>query len=259
MNKPNLIVVAESAHDDGLAQQVAERLQLPYAEGFSPVTDDEDMLWLRVGASGIGLGAAGIGLNPFYVDFVTGAMGYRKRKLSLKNELIGKAVAIKSKFDLRVVDATAGFGRDAFILAQLGCPVCMLERNPVVALLLEDGIKRAARDNVCNEVIERMELISVDAASFLTAINQAEQPDVVYLDPMFPERRKAAKVKKEMQLLQGLLGSHDGQPGLLSLARTRAGKKVVVKRPAKAPCLENQSPDYSVKGKSSRFDIYLTC
>lgn len=258
MNNRHLIVVAESALYEPQAEQVATRLDLP-CTGPGKITDDREPLYLWVGAKGIGISAANDPkTKPVYVDFVGGAMGYRKQHLALKNELIAKAVTIKSKTKLNVLDATAGLGRDAFVLANLGCQVQMLEREPIIALMLEDGMARALVHPDCSAAIERMMLRLVDAVSYIPQIEVNSRPDVIYLDPMFPRRRKAAKVKKEMQLLHQLLQDCEPQIALLALAREKAGKKVVVKRPRHAPFLENQSPNYSVEGKSSRYDIYLT-
>ncbi len=258
MNNRQLIVVAESGMYEQQAEQVASRLDLPFV-GAGQITDDRAPLCVWVGAKGIGISATNdLKTKPVCVDFVGGAMGYRKQHLVLKNELIAKAVMMKSKTELNVLDATAGLGRDAFVLANLGCQVQMLERDPIIALMLEDGMARALADPGCSVAVKRMMLRLVDSASYIQQIEVNCRPDVIYLDPMFPPRRKAAKVKKEMQLLHQLLQDCEPQTALLALAREKAIKKVVVKRPRHAPFLESQLPNYSVEGKSSRYDIYLT-
>ncbi len=259
MSEQKVLVVAESEAHKERADQVAARLNLRCILAQECSCSNVAPLWLWVGKKGIGLKtAADQQVNPVIVNFISGVMGYRKQHLSFKNELIAKAIAIKSSLKLHVLDATAGFGRDAFVLASLGCKVQMLERNPLVALMLEDGMARARHDADCRSTIDRMRLYLEDSKTYLSRIEGEDLPDVIYLDPMFPSRRKAAKVKKEMQLLHLLLEKPDSQEGLLSLAREKAVRKVVVKRPRHAPFLDDQQPNYQVEGKSSRYDIYLT-
>ena len=82
--------------------------------------------------------------------------------------------------------------------------------------------------------------------------------DVVYLDPMFPERRKSAQVKKELQMLQMLATCEPSPEHLLTAALATAAKRVVVKRPRRAPCFTTRSPSHSLSGKTIRFDVYIT-
>ena len=85
-----------------------------------------------------------------------------------------------------------------------------------------------------------------------------EQIDVVYLDPMFPHRKKSALVKKEMRVFQQLLGSDDDADSLLAPARELAGKRVVVKRPAYAEPLADVPPAMAITSKKHRFDVYIS-
>ncbi len=104
-----------------------------------------------------------------------------------------------------MVDATAGLGRDAFVLAALGCQVQMLERNPVVAALLDDGLRRGYLDAEIGPWLrERLTLLHASSLTALVAIEP--RPEVVYLDPMYPHRQKSALVKKEMRVFQSLVG-----------------------------------------------------
>ena len=193
--------------------------------------------------------------GPVAVDF--GNPGMRHRRRGGQNELLGRAVGVGKWSPLTVLDLTAGLGRDAFILADLGCQVRMLERSPVVHALLENGLQRAlaGEDPWLLEVCGRMALEQGEAAEWLSG-TQAEAVDVVYLDPMFPVRRKSARVKKDMWLFQQLLDRVDQQP-LLDLALDVAAHRVVVKRPAKAPALEDRAPAFAIPGKTVRFDVYL--
>jgi 16S rRNA (guanine1516-N2)-methyltransferase len=191
------------------------------------------------------------------VDFTSDALTFRRLHGGGKKESIAKAIGLKGKDSLQVLDATAGLGRDAFVLASLGCVVDMIERSPVVAALLQDGLERAAVDiELSRWLPTRMQLYHGVAKELL--INwQGTQPDVVYLDPMFPHRKKSAAVKKEMRLFQQLLGPDEDADLLLEPALALAKNRVVVKRPSGAPFLAGKKPQIEMLGKANRFDVYL--
>jgi 16S rRNA (guanine1516-N2)-methyltransferase len=200
--------------------------------------------------------------GPVFVDLVAGATAHRLRGAG---ELIVKAVKGRSKETLRVIDATAGLGRDSAVLAGYGFSVTLLERNPIVVALLADGIERAAQsdDARLEAIVSSMQLHCVDAAAYLNTLPESESPDVIYLDPMFPPSEKSALVKKEMRLFQQILHGADENnvvdeyENLLAVARARARLRVVVKRPRKAVVLAGAAPNYSVEGKAIRFDVYV--
>lgn len=228
-------------------------------EGLAVVVDD------------LGLSLQQLGKNvpgPVRCDFAGGAVKHRRLYGGGKGQDIAKAMGLNHKgFKPKVLDLTAGLGRDSFVLASLGASSLMLERHPIVFALLEDGLARAREyvlDRVLGEtdqedladILSRISLVGRDAAGYLQALDGPSKPDVIYIDPMFPSRDKSSKVKKEMQLFHQLVGTDDDSSGLLSLALEKAKYRVVVKRPAHAPCLAEQKPGYSLKGKSTRFDIY---
>lgn len=190
----------------------------------------------------------------FYIDFSAGKIRYRSDQVSFRNELLAKAIKIKPSADLTLVDATAGLGRDSFILAALGYKVIMLERSPIVYYLLNDAIQRALRNPTTQRVASRLQLIQTDAIEWLQS-NAAV--DVIYLDPMFPEKQKTAKAKKDLQILQDIIGKDPDSDTLFTLALSKVNKRVVVKRPRLAPPLKGLEPAYNLQGSSSRFDIYL--
>ncbi|WP_058910467.1 16S rRNA (guanine(1516)-N(2))-methyltransferase RsmJ [Entomohabitans teleogrylli] len=194
-------------------------------------------------------------LGGIFVDFVSGAMAHRRKFGGGRGEAVAKAVGIKGSYLPDVVDATAGLGRDAFVLAALGCRVRMLERHPVVAALLDDGLQRGWQDPEIGPWLrERLQLIH---ASSLTALSDiTPRPDVVYLDPMYPHRQKSALVKKEMRVFQALVGADADADGLLAPAQLLATRRVVVKRPDYAPPLAGVTTRSAVTTKSHRFDIY---
>ncbi len=192
-------------------------------------------------------------MGSVYVDFVAGKAAHRRKFGG--GEAIWRAIGRKGDYHPRVLDATAGLGRDSFVIASSGSEVQMLERHPVVAALLEDGLRRAQADPVTAAIAARMQLCHRDALSGLGS-DITPRPDVVYLDPMFPHRQKSAAVKKEMRIFQQLVGADPDADALLTQARRLALKRVVVKRPAGAPYLDQQTPSGSVTTKGLRFDLY---
>lgn len=156
-----------------------------------------------------------------------------------------------------MLDATAGLGRDGVVLAGLGCAVTLLERNPVIAALLRDGLQRAAQDPVIGVWLNsRICMKEQDALHYLQS--QAPVHDVVYLDPMYPPREKAALAKKEMRALRAVAGDDVDASSLLAAALEHAGKRVVVKRPPWGKPLSGPAPDHQVEGNRARYDVYFT-
>ena len=145
------------------------------------------------------------------------------------------------------------------MLASLGCQVTLLERNPLVHALLEDGLLRArnSQDETFSAIIARMKLVSADANEWLNQLSTHQYPDVIYLDPMFPERQKSALVQKSMRFFHEIVGADSDSAELLAIARRRALKRITVKRPANAGHLAALNPDFMIKGKTTRYDVYL--
>lgn len=197
-----------------------------------------------------------------HADFHGAGMGYRRAKGGRCSEMIAKAVGLRRQKLPTVLDATAGLGVDAFVLASLGCCVTMLERVPAVRALLQDGLRRALahaaeKDPGLQTIMDRMQLLGSDARDYFQQLPEAERPEVVYLDPMFPERKKSAAVKKEMQLFHHLIGPDKDADQVCHAARAIARDRVVVKRPRTAPALAACTPSYSIEGKRNRYDVYL--
>lgn len=197
--------------------------------------------------------------GPIYVDFASDAAAYR---LQSGGELIVKAIKGRSKNSLSVIDATAGLGRDSFVLAAHGFDVTAIERNPVVAALLSDGLQRAAQSSAA-EITARIHLVQTDAFVYFSNLPEEQRPDVVYLDPMFVNKNKfahnekTALVKKDMRLFRQILSEDScDETELLSAARKIAKLRVVVKRAIKADSLGGAEPAYALSGKAIRFDIY---
>lgn len=190
------------------------------------------------------------------VDFSSPALSYRVGS-QLKQQGLSKAIGLKGKARPRVLDATAGFGKDAFLLASQGCTVQLMERDPLVFALLQDGVTRGLRssDGDTAQSVARLHLVEGD---FLKLNPNPGQWDVIYLDPMFPESKKSARVKKDMFALQEHLGAAEDAEQMWVHACALAHRRVVVKRGKSAPSLGSRKPDIQYKGTSSRFDVYLT-
>ena len=225
-------------------------LALPVVSKTSPEFDG----YVIINTQGISLLIPQIAKQAFRVDFTSDAIRYRAGQQIHRRELIARACAIRGvDVPITIVDATAGFGRDAFILANAGFTLRLIERNPIVAALLADGIARIPDPGLQ----KRMQLIQDDSMHYLqTLMQQKDKPEVIYLDPMFDIARHA-KVKKDLQLLQYLSDTAPkDQDQLLTVALQTGVKRVVVKRACNAAPLNNQPPHFSLPGKQTRFDIY---
>jgi 16S rRNA (guanine1516-N2)-methyltransferase len=181
--------------------------------------------------------------SPLYVDLLDPKL-IRRAKWRSQEGLL-KAVGVRPL--MRVLDATAGWGRDAALLSHAGAEVTLLEQNSLMYALLEDGVRRAS--GVLN-----LNLIQTEAIFYLDALLPEAYPDVIYLDPMHPARQKTALVKKELQILQQMETPCASLVALLTVALTRTIDKVVLKWPAK--CEAPLKPTYSITGKTIRFDVY---
>ncbi|PHS62192.1 MAG: rRNA methyltransferase [Thalassobium sp.] len=193
------------------------------------------------------------------VDFSAGKAAHRRKFGGGLGQDIAKAVGVSGQYKPSVLDATAGLGRDSFVLATLGCHVRAHERQPVVAALLADGLARGANDPDIAEIIARIRLCFGSSHDLLVAESDPQlQPDVVYLDPMFDHDPKAtAQVKKDMQAFRDIVGQDTDADDLLERALACARCRVVVKRARKAEPLAGKKATFSLTGKANRFDVYV--
>ncbi len=252
---PPIGVIAEQSLFVPAARRLAERYALarlsrPPSSGY----------FLSLGGEGLELRMAGEGGHgPVRVDFAAGAMAHRRRFGGGRGQALARAVGLKPGYNPRVWDATAGLGRDGFVLASLGCQVTLCERSAVVAALLDDGLQRAALDpELASWVETRLSLVNQDAREALAKLGQEQRPDVVYLDPMYPPGKAHVLVKKEMRALQQLLGADTDSAPLLEIALASARRRVVVKRPQRAGPLTARPPTAAVTSKKTRYDLYVT-
>lgn len=241
---------------EALAPQYAEQASSWASRLGLPLQADHAEFALQLDETGLQLQLLGPQApGPVRVDFLEGGAAHRRQFGGGSGQMIAKAVGIQPGIRPSILDATAGLGRDAFVLATLGCDLVMIERQPLIAALLEDGLARARNDMEVRTIVERMHLRQGNAIELMIDW-QAEPPQVIYLDPMFPHREKSALVKKEMRLFRPFVGDDLDADTLLVQALALATHRVVVKRPRKAPAIAGAKPGYSLEGKSSRYDIY---
>lgn len=196
--------------------------------------------------------------TDIYVDFISGTSDHRRKFGGGRGQDIAKAVGLKHGKTPSVLDATAGLARDAFVLASMGCKITLIEQSPILFTLIHDGIKRAIQSKEITEIISNItNLANADSNLYLAHMEQSLKPDVIYIDPMFPERKKTALVKKDMQILQKLLSPADNTATLLETALKYTQNRVVVKRPSLAKPVSERMPDTFINGKKTRYDIYF--
>ncbi|NCN43949.1 MAG: 16S rRNA methyltransferase [Piscirickettsiaceae bacterium CG_4_9_14_3_um_filter_43_564] len=195
--------------------------------------------------------------GPVFIDFIQGKKNHRRQFGGGKGQPLARAVLAQQQ--PHIIDATAGMGGDGFVFAGLGCQVTLIERSPIIAALLADAIERTQHPDTPKDIraiMERMTLIEADAADYLS--QGAVHCDVVYCDPMYPEKKKTAAAPKEMQALQQLVGSDQDSQTLLAAALQVAQKRVVVKRPKKAQPLIGPTPNAQISSPNTRYDLYTT-
>jgi 16S rRNA (guanine1516-N2)-methyltransferase len=205
--------------------------------------------------SGLSLAANGMKMQPDWVGQL-----HRLKRATHKSELMARACNTTQK--PRLLDATAGLGHDALLMAWLGATVVMIERHPVLYALLSASLAQARLHPEFQDALSRVTLVHAEAREYLAQLSACEF-DVIYLDPMFPKSDQADKkqpqVKKEMQILHLLLPQHgamDLGEYLLPAAQAIA-PRVIVKRPKLAPPLSHELPQHQWVGDACRFDGYF--
>lgn len=243
------------------AQGLSDRLDAPLAvceAGCSEAAfiPEPGLLYLKVSRDGLSLMCDGMELRPDFAEMLP-----RIKQGALQREMLVKAARVKGVEAPRAVDATAGLGEDSLLLAAAGFTVTLCEADPVIAALLEDALARASAHEVLGPIVERMHLVAGDSRIALerAGASTGAQPDVVYLDPMFPGRTKTAAVKKKFQLIHGLERPTEplDEESLLQAALAAHPRKVVIKRPVKGPYLAGVKPSHAIAGKAVRYDCIV--
>jgi 16S rRNA (guanine1516-N2)-methyltransferase len=193
------------------------------------------------------------------IDFLKGTLAHRQQFGGGRGQAIAKAIGMRSGVTPSVLDTTAGMAGDAFVLATLGCSITLLERSPIIFALIEDAVQRASLNESFTEILEQgFNIANREANEYIREQVKAgcTPPDVIYIDPMYPHKKKSALVKKDMQILQRLHGADDNAGELLDSALAYARKRVVVKRPIQAETISEKKPNTCIKSKKTRYDIY---
>ncbi len=190
------------------------------------------------------------------IDFLGGAVAHRLHQGGGRNQALPKAVGMKKGKTPDIVDATAGLGRDAFLLASLGAKVTLIERSTHVHELLLNAMDAARSHNEqMAQIMTRMTLLHADAKTLLPALC----PEVILVDPMHPPRTNSALVKQELRQIRQIVGTDEDAPELMQVALNCARNRVVLKWPQKAPPMKDiPAPSYKIEGKTTRYDVFLT-
>jgi 16S rRNA (guanine1516-N2)-methyltransferase len=255
----SLTVSCVPEDDEALQLKVRSLIEkLPYGQDVT--SSDTPQFQLVYTVKGLELQTLGTETGRFTTtlttDFVHGNIGYRRLHGGGIHQPLARAAGLKAGVRPTIVDATAGLGVDAFILASLGCKVTMIERSPVMGPLLDDGLQRAAIHPATRDIISRLQLLIGNSRELIASL--PEQPATIYLDPMYPHRHTSALNKQEMRTIRTLVGEDQDAAALLETALTIATNRVVVKRPKGAPELSARRPSHIIEMKNSRFDVYLT-
>ena len=197
-----------------------------------------------------GVSLTGYGLT-YQGDFEN--MRHRVTNGRLQHEMLVRA-AKSDKPGRKAIDATAGMGEDAFLLAAQGYEVTLFEQNPVIAVLLKDALRRAKKHPVLKDIASRMNLVQDNSVEGMSKL--LDPVDVIYLDPMFPARQKSSLINKKLQLIQKLEPPCSEETDLFDAAISASPSKIIVKRPLKSEFLAGRKPSYTLNGKAIRYDCY---
>lgn len=181
-------------------------------------------------------------------SFVKQQGTYPAPKQGAFNQALGKQTKT-------VIDATGGWGGDSLLMCAQGLQVTMIERHPILALLLSDAMQRLSSSQwACQHQIKVPE---VHHGSSIDLLAQLQSADCIYLDPMFPpKRKKSAATNKYMTLLHSFVGQDEDVEQLWQAAMDNTDKRVVVKRPDYADAIRRQ-PDVRFGSKLVHYDVYL--
>lgn len=240
--------------NDKFAVCIGKGGQRDQAESFARKTEsiiaDKPGKKLTVLFDSKGISLTGYGLT-YQGDFEN--MLHRVTNGRLQHEMLVRA-AKSEKEGRKAIDATAGMGEDAFLLAAQGYEVTLYEQNPVVAVLLKDALRRAKKHPILKEIAVRMKLVEGDSVECMSKL--LDPVDVIYLDPMFPARQKSSLINKKLQLIQKLEPPCSEETDLFDVAIKATPEKIIVKRPLKSEFLAGRKPSYTLNGKAIRYDCY---
>ena len=189
-------------------------------------------------------------------SFIEGPILHRLKYGKGRGQNLAKAVGFKFNKNRTIIDATAGLGYDAFILASLGANVTLIERSEKIYDLLKVAITEAKLyGGEISKIVNRMNLLFGDSKDILPNI----APEVILIDTMYKDRKKSALVKNDMRLVREVVGSDSDHVELINVALNNASKRVVIKQPRYAETLDNiKACSHQILGKTIRYDVYVT-
>ena len=189
-------------------------------------------------------------------SFIEGPILHRLKYGKGRGQNLAKAVGFKFNKNRTIIDATAGLGYDAFILASLGANVTLIERSEKIYDLLKAAISEAKLyGGEISKIVNRMNLLFGDSKYILPNI----APEVILIDTMYKDRKKSALVKNDMRLVREVVGSDSDHVELINVALNNASKRVVIKQPRYAETLDNiKGCSHQILGKTIRYDVYVT-
>ena len=188
-------------------------------------------------------------------SFIEGPILHRLKYGKGRGQNLAKAVGFKFNKNRTIIDATAGLGYDAFILASLGANVTLIERSEKIYGLLKAAISEAQLyGGEISKIVNRMNLLFGDSKDILPNI----APEVILIDTMYKDRKKSALVKNDMRLVREVVGSDSDHVELINVALNNASKRVVIKQPRYAETLDNiKGCSHQILGKTIRYDVYV--
>ncbi|WP_405357919.1 class I SAM-dependent methyltransferase [Ruminococcus sp.] len=229
--------------DRDAADMLSRQLGVPLADSMGEA--------LTLVFDGTGLSLVGYGMC-YQGDFAR--MLSRVTKGRLHHEMLVKLAKTKTEHPV-AVDAAAGMGEDSFLLAAAGYEVYLFEQDAVIAALLRDALYRAGEDDRLREIVGRMHLSEGNSIELMPRLGIT--PEIVYLDPMFPPRKKSGLIHKKLQLIQKLEQPCADERELFAAAAAMHPKKIIIKRPLNGAPLADRKPSYTVKGKAIRYDVVV--
>ena len=238
-----IVICLEKGGQRDMAEAFARRT------GYRIAEKQGEYLTVLFSAKGVSLTGFGLTYQGYFENML-----HRVTNGRLQHEMLVRA-AKSEKPGRRAIDATAGMGEDAFLLAACGYEMTLYEQNPVVAVLLKDALRRAKKHPKLKDIAARMQLVENNSVDELKS--RVDDIDLIYLDPMFPARQKSSLINKKLQLIQKLEPPCSGEKDLFDAAIRANPDKIIVKRPLKSECLAGREPSYTLKGKAIRYDCYV--
>ena len=175
-------------------------------------------------------------------------LNFSKNKSLLRNQTLVQAIGFKNQ-PLSVLDITAGWAKEAFLMRQLGCQVTAIESNPFVFYLVQENLEY-------NNIDTNQFQIKLDnSLNYLKSLkNPHYYPDIIFMDPMFEGRKKSLS-KKPLRILKEIVGETTDKQALFNQALLKAKKRVVVKRHKSDSPLQTNIL-CSFKGHSVCYDVF---